>query len=394
MSIFNYFEINKKKIMRKFLTISVFLICLIISVSFSQTVVKNVLLEEFSTAPCGFCPEGGLIAEELIDKYPNLITYTHHAGFGTDSMTIPESRTIAGIYTTFAPAAVIDRGDYKIPVYTYPDFIGISRQKWDSIVSERLNEPAEAEVLLTQNFNSITRFLNAKIDVKFLVQVDTNDFRFNLAIIEDSVSGIGEGWDQKNYFNDNPNYPSLYQKGNPIVGFVHRHVIRAMPTGTWGYGGIIPDYPETDLTYTYNLNDFKIPDNWKEKDINLVAFVSYYNTDKFKHKILNSVQSKLSVTTGIENDVISGIDEMIMSINPNPVNDISSIEFYQQKDNHVSIKIIDRLGIEAISVLNNKILNTGFHKLNFDSKQLNPGIYFCVLNTGDSYLTQKFVVVK
>jgi hypothetical protein len=379
--------------MKRFLLFMALCVFLLTDNSLSQTIVKRVLLEEFSTTPCGFCPEGDLIVGQLLEKYPNLITFTHHAGFGTDSMTIPGSITIANLFTTFAPAGVIDRGNYKIPVYTDSNYIGISRQKWDSVVSLRLNEPADADVRFIHDYDIVTRLLNVRIETTFVNQVDTNDYRFNFAIVEDSVSGIGYGWDQKNYFNDNPDYPSLYHKGDPYIGYIHNHVLRALPTGTWGVSGI-PNYPQVETVYSYNLNGFKIPDGWKEKDIRLIAFVSYYNSNKFRHKVLNSFQSELLNTTGISDDVSINSNFLNISINPNPVNDVSTIEFTNPAENHVSVKIIDLSGNEALSINQSKLLDAGQVKIEFDTQQLSSGTYICNIKAGKFSATKKFVVVR
>jgi len=356
--------------------------------------VKRVLLEEFSTAPCGFCPEGGLIAEELLGKYPNLISFTHHAGFGIDSMTIPQSSIIAGLFTTFAPAGVIDRGDYKIPVYTYPDYIGISRQKWDSVVSLRLSEEAEAEVTLTNELGVEDRILNASISVRFVKAVSPNDFRFNLAIIEDSVSGIGPGWDQKNYFNDNPSYPTLYHKGDPYIGYMHRHVLRALPTGTWGVSSIIPNNPEVNYSYTYNLNGFKIPDRWKIKDLSLVAFVSSYNSNKFLHKILNSVQSEVNIVETKVNQEFKGHDDFSIKILPNPTHSNPIIEFKSPVSGIIIMKIYNQNGKEVLPEISNRIIFPGLNSIYLNSSSLNSGVYLCAIKLNEMTFTKELIIEK
>jgi len=370
------------------ITISIFLLMIIcITSSYSQEIPKRVLLEEFSTAPCGFCPEGGIIAEQLIHKYPNLYTYTHHAGFGSDSMTIPESKTIAK-YTTFAPAAVIDRGDYPCPPYTKENFIGISRQKWDSICAVRLNNPAKAEIVIEDIiFDEVTRKLAVTVITKFIDDMEDNDYRINFAIVEDSVSGIGSGWDQKNYFNNDPKYPDLYQKGEYIEGYQHRHVLRAMPTGNWGDATVIPAQPEKDVIYTYELTDYEIPELWKTKDITLYAFISVYNEDIFLHKIFNSDEKHLvEAPTGIEQT----IHRNGFSIYPNPVTDLAYIE--------CNFPEITNAKFELFSINGQKIrdIKKGNFKDNtyvyFYASDLTPGIYFIKISTSNSIICNSFVV--
>ena len=358
----------------------------------SQNAQKNVLLEEFSTAQCGFCPEGGIYAENLINKYPNLFTFTHHAGFGTDSMTIPASNTIAYYYTTFAPAGVIDRGYYPIPVYTYPNYIAISRQKWDSIISIRLNEPALAEVALTQNYDNDNRLLDVKIDAKFLTSQESKDYRINLAIVEDSVTGIGHGWDQKNYFNSDPTYPTLYKKGDTIIGYIHRHVLRALPTGTWGVSGIIPNSPESGKEYSYELKGFQMPAIWKVKDISLVAFVSYYDSVPLNHKILNSVQSTLSVQTDVRDYDKLPYTGNSLEIYPNPVSNLGYADYFLSKGGAISFELYSISGDRIREIKSGNFNGHGF--VYFYVSDLPNGIYILRITGSREIVCKKFSVIN
>ena len=374
---------------RYFLLVFVFILHSIFL--FPQNAQKNVLLEEFSTCPCGFCPEGGIYAENLINKYPNLFTYTHHAGFGTDSMTITESKTLAYTFTTFAPAGVIDRGHYPIPVYTDSNYIAISRQKWDSVVTLRLNEAPLADVSFTQSFDIETRQLDVKIDAKFLSTVESKDYRMNLAIIEDSVTGIGPGFDQKSYFNEEQKYPSLYHKGDTIKGYIHRHVLRALPAGTWGVAGIIPNSPVSGSIYSYELKGYKLPERWKTKDISLVAFVSYYSTDKFKHKILNSSESKLYIPTEVNQESTIPQTQNKMEIFPNPVSDLGYIVCFFATETAANFEIFSVTGEKIRSIKSGTF--SGQCHVYFYVSDLPSGIYFIKVTSNNGVVCKKFAVM-
>jgi hypothetical protein len=267
------------------------------SAAFAQQPQRHILLEEFSTAPCGFCPDGDIVAAQLVRDHPQVIWVTHHAGFGTDSMTIPESKTIANAFTCFAPGAAIDRGDYKIPVYTYPLFIAVSRQKWDSIITAHLGDPAVADLHITNFYNTSARTLNCRVDATFLFTPPPGDLRINLYLVEDSVSGIGSGWDQKNYYNTTVGHP-CYGRGDTIVGYVHHRVVRAIPTGAWGVAGIIPQAPSAGNTYTWNSGALPISMRWKAEDMDVVAFVSFHHDSARQRPVVNSNWKKLTDTTG------------------------------------------------------------------------------------------------
>jgi len=290
----------------------------ILCFAMAQSPKKYILLEEFSTAPCGFCPDGDIVAHNLVTAHPEVIWVTHHAGFGTDSMTINESKTIASTFTTFAPGACIDRIDAPIPVYTKPPYIAISRQKWDSVTSAHLNDTVKAELQITNSYDTITRLLDATINVHFLYAPLQGDLRLNLFIVEDSVVGYGPGYDQKSYFNKQVGHP-LYGKGDTIVGYVHHRVVRAIPSTTWGLSGIIPNAPAQGSSYAYTFTDIQIPAKWKNKDIDVIAFVSYYNSDAKKRTVINSAHKMLldNSTSAIQSP---GLPENMFTIYPIPSN--------------------------------------------------------------------------
>ena len=167
----------------------------------STTGDRHILLEEFSTAQCGFCPDGDLIASRIVKDHPSVIWVTHHAGFGVDSMTAPGSATIAGAFVNFAPSGVIDRVLYPKHVAPY-DNLGTMRGKWDSLVTARLGDEQYCDVRITSTFWGELAQLDCTVEVTFRTLPPPGDLRLHLFVIEDSIVGAGKGYDQKNYFNE------------------------------------------------------------------------------------------------------------------------------------------------------------------------------------------------
>jgi hypothetical protein len=316
-----YFNIvfKQSKVMKRILLLSLISI-LTLSLSAQS---RNILLEEFSTAPCGFCPDGDLVAEQLIKDHPNVIWVTHHAGFGTDSMTVPESVTMANAFTTFAPGAAIDRGDYQIPVYTIAPYIAVSRQKWDSICTVHLGDNPVVKIGIQNTFNPATRMYDCLIEATFVSAPASGDIRINVYLVEDSVVGNGHGYDQKSYFNTTPGHP-YYQKGDTIIGYVHHHIVRKFLGGAWGSTGVIPNTPVVGTKYSKLYSGISIPSKWREKKMDVVAFVSYYNTSASMRPVINSNHKSLLDASG------TGISEpgaaQVNQLYPNPAHGNIRIE--------------------------------------------------------------------
>lgn len=339
---------------------------------------KHVVLEEFSTAPCGSCPDGAVIANELLEKHGNLIVLTHHAGFGVDSMTIPESIELAA-YTNAAPTAAINRKMYDDEtVYLNASGMVWSRQRWDSVVTSNLAMEAPLKVDLQHEYDPLTRTLTAAMDIIFLEEIDASLLHFNFVIVEDSVIGIGPGYDQTNYYNNVGSHP-MFQRGDPIVGYEHRHVVREMSGGTWGISVIQPTGGFI-IDEIYSVSQSIVLDpNWDEKQISIVGWLNYYDEDdRSKHEILNADEQKLVIPEVLSTDNL-GI--MNFKIFPNPTSDLITINLSDASEEIIGYKIMNQMGqtvLEADELLLGK-------SETLDVSTLQNGIFHLSLFTKDGY---------
>lgn len=370
-------------------SLSLLLLLTVLPLSLSAQTQKRILLEEFTTAPCGFCPEGDIIAAKLVRDHPSIIWFAHHAGFGTDSMTVNESKTIAGAFTTFAPGACIDRGDHPIPVYTMPPYIAVSRQKWDSVCTAHLNDPPVADVRLMHTFHPSARSFTCKVDVRFISAPQPGDIRLNLFIVEDSVVGFGKGYDQTNYFNTTPGH-AFYQKGDPIVGYTHHRVLRAVPTGAWGLTGVIPNTPSPGTTYSKTITSIPISGRWNEAALDVIAFVSYYDTDAKKRPVINANSKRLlDASTDVEITDIKSLP--MLSVYPMPAADRLFIRSSVPIAKRVHILMTDFTG----RVVRSATMDAQSTLLSVAVDDLRPGTYFYrAVENGITLQTGKLFVIR
>ena len=81
------------------------------------------------------------------------------------------------------------------------------------------------------------------------------DFRFNAYLLEDNLIH-----NQENSMNDDISYPDLFGRGDPILGYVHDHVLRKMLGGPYGInpggGDGIPLNVTPGQTYSYTFSTF------------------------------------------------------------------------------------------------------------------------------------------
>lgn len=78
---------------------------------------------------------------------------------------------------------------------------------------------------------------------------------------------------------------------------------------------------------------------------------------------------------------------------PNPFNPVTTITFQVPRQNKVVLRVIDNLGRE-IETLVNEEKSVGNYSLRFDGSKYSSGIYFYQLITNEKIITKKFVLIK
>jgi hypothetical protein len=148
-------------------------------------------------------------------------------------------------------------------------------------------------VALNSTWDSVSRDIATNMQVNILSNIDSGDYRMSLYVVEDSVVGSGAGYDQENIYNTTVGSP-FFGLGDPIIGFIHRRVVRALLPYAWGLPGVISSTPTTGQNYAHIFH-YTLPANYDEHKISLVALVSAYSTDHLGDSVLNAAQEKLVI---------------------------------------------------------------------------------------------------
>mgnify|MGYP003669076277 CR=1 FL=1 len=346
---------------------------------------KKVLLEEFTTAPCQFCPDGAVVVENILATVPEAIGVGVHAGFGTDAMTIPAHVAYAAAFAPGAPTATVDR-----VLFDGETDVAISRAAngWLNAVNAQKAASTPVDVSLSGVFNSASS-VDLTVDVNFVdYPLDAQNLRVSVFVIEDSVTGVGSGYDQVNAYNTQAGHP-YFGTGNPIVGYVHRHVLRDVPSGTWGDATYFATSPTLNSTYTktYTLT---LASNWKAKDLSFIAFVNYYNPNGGldEYSILNAEEIKLSTIVGAEENVLA---ENSLEVFPNPADDQATVTFELESNEEVSVTMLDITG-KVISREAYGLMSQGSQRIELNTADLSEGLYFINLRIGENQIVRKIAV--
>jgi hypothetical protein len=335
----------------------------------------NVVLEEFTGAWCGWCPDGAVIMEDLIAANPGkVIGISIHDGDGMEYSEGIRSEFGVSAY----PNGMVDRkvfpGEADEPQ---------SRSAWTANVNSQLTRYTPVEVGVTHTYDPATRTIVATVVAHF-VDFAAGDMRFVMAITEDNVTGTGSGYDQVNYLNTTAGHP--YEgAGDPMVGFSHGHVLRANEPGVYGNAGVIPS-PVVPGSYYSETFTYVIPASYDENEISVIGFVSYSNPVIGEREILNADEAHLSEASLDEVSLIGSF-----SISPNPVDDQFTINLDLRNAVSADIVIYNTTG-QKVSQIASGDYAAGAQTVEASVGDLTAGVYYVTIHTENHSLTQKLVV--
>lgn len=347
-------------------------------------ITKRVLVEKFTSAGCGNCPDGTAKLINIAEGNPNIIWVSHHAGFIADPMFFPEIDTIANAFTNGAPKANIDRIKYS-----NESVVATGRNDWATNINSQLAQVAIVDISASGTFNPNTRDVSLTVDATFQSAVTANgEYRINVFVVEDSVVGSTSNYNQSNYFNSTAGH--YYQgAGNPILNYPHRYVTRSVPSTAWGNGGIIPNSPMVGTTYsrTYNIN---IPSSYDENKLHFVVFVTDYSATVTQRNVLNAfdlAQDALQIITSTEN--LNTVFNEI-SIAPNPVENQTRLTIESEASNELILTLYDGLGRQVHPNINWNI-EAGTNQTNISLEGLPKGLYYLQITDGTAINTQRIL---
>jgi uncharacterized lipoprotein YddW (UPF0748 family) len=113
--------------------------------------------------------------------------------------------------------------------------------------------------------------------------------------------------------------------------------------------------------------------------------------DRLHNESVPSNVASAVIVTGIEEEQ-NPITELSQNV-PNPFSDYTKINYHLAKSGNVSLKIIDLLGKESITLLNEH-KQAGSYYAEFHNQSLSSGIYLYILETEEGILSRKMLIVR
>ena len=231
---------------------------------------KKVLVEHFSTALCSTCPAAHDKWKNVLKQKDDVIQVTHHSGYQTDIYTISESVDYIWFYNsagTVAPAAMIDRTNLSSQgamTFGGGPVFGISTEAdLSKFINYGLNIAAGISIFIESEYDETTKDLNIRISGTTLNTED--DVYLNVFITEDKLVSQQAG------------------ATSTIREYEHNHVLRKVLTNVWGDA---VQFSDNKYLVEYN---HKITENWKVGNLQLIAFLSNYNSSNVNNcKVINA----------------------------------------------------------------------------------------------------------
>ena len=255
---------------------------------------RKVLMEHFSTMKCANCPIAHSSIEDALRYRDNVIHVTHHAGYGTDDLTIPAAEDFLRLFTNgktgsyYAPAASLDRVNMANYGATdgnqatqCPAFFP-RREILGRLIDTRLSSPALVTICIDHTFDSSTRRLG--VTVSGVVpngsptRLNALDPRLTVMITEDNIPGTQTGVTV------------------PMEGpYIHNNVLRTVLSDVWGEK---VDF-END-TYASKEFIFTVPEEWKEENLHVIAFIHDYDPENTANwQVFNAEETDVQNSAGI-----------------------------------------------------------------------------------------------
>ncbi len=252
----------------------------------AQEAEQRVLLEQFTGAWCGWCVDGTIVMDSMMAEFPGkIIGVKVHSG---DAMAFSQgNQLLSGLGVSSYPSGAVNRASVDVGGNIQ---IAISRGAWRNVAQQIMDRQPNVDVQLDYKIDKNSKTVKGMITGEFLNNVENNT-RFLLYVIEDDVTGSGQGYDQSNYLSyqynptddyvasnpyiDDPKEHPYYNKPGKIEGYVHEKVARAYIDGPFGAPNSIIGATNAGDVHRYTFS-YTLDNSWDLNNVYLVGAVVDY----------------------------------------------------------------------------------------------------------------------
>ena len=331
----------------------------------------RVVAEEATGTWCGWCPRGFVFMELMEENYEDFIGIAVHNGDPMTNTTYDDGLTSFPGFTGF-PSVIADR----ISVIDPSDLEGYYDGAADRIV------PVAASIT-DALIDPATRDLTINAQATFATQLSASDYRFNIVLVENGITGTGSGYNQANYYSGGAAGPmggwENLSDPVPAASMVYDLVGRDILGGWAGWEGAqsveANDVVSDSWTYT-------VPADWNYENMTVVFLV----LDGETGAVLNADEREIRT---VSNNEIDNLQHFVLS--PNPTSGIATLDLQLGKAADVRIELINSIG-QTISV--QEVDNSYGDLFQFNLSNQAAGAYFVKVAVGNQVRVERLMVTK
>ncbi|MCF8239506.1 MAG: Omp28-related outer membrane protein [Saprospiraceae bacterium] len=338
---------------------------------------RKVVSEEGTGTWCGWCPRGAVFMDSMAHDYPDyFVPIAVHNG---DPMVVTAYDAGVGAFPGFTgyPGAIIDRASVINPAAL------------ENSLFSRVVIPAKAKLVNGAEYDPITGVLTMSVKAEFTGNA-SGDWRLNMVVTEDGVTGTTAAYNQSNYYSGGANGEmggyELLSNPVPASQMVYDHVARAITAGWGGLAGSVPT-PVTAgeaviATFTWN-----VPAGMKTENMHIISMltlpngnINNANTFTFDEAIANGLASSNEDPIALES----------LDVYPNPAGDQVTLALQLADAQAVHVQVYDVMGRVVASQAYG--IMSGQQWLPLQTNTLSNGVYSLRIAIGDGFITRKLVV--
>ena len=335
---------------------------------------RKVVIEEGTGTWCGWCPRGAVAMQYMTENYhDNFIGIAVHNG---DPMTLAAYDNGAGI--TGFPGMNVDRTILGA---------GVTTGTMEGYTLERVQALPPANISITNaSLDHTNGDISVSVEGHFAADLN-GDYRFALIVVEDSVTGSGQGWGQVNYYAGGQNGQlsgagkdwHLEPSTVPAADMWYDHVGVKLVGGYDGVAGSIPTTIAANDKHSFTFTDNISADVIRYTKVKFVALIIGPNGE-----IINGEEKSMAPGVSVEENTFES------SVFPNPATDYLTVRLAVKGNSDVAVQVYDMMGKQVLNKFNT--LNAGTYNLPVDLSALPAGIYNVNLDVNGERVTHKIIV--
>lgn len=344
----------------------------------SEAVQKRIVFEEGTGTWCGWCPRGFVGMEYMLETYPeSFIGIAVHNG---DPMVVSVHDNNIGV--SGYPSSNVDR--------TLLD-VAVSASAWEGFHNSQLRFVSPVDVDLEANYSEEGRSVSIEAKATFYTELNDEDFRFSVVMLEDSIRGTSANYAQVNFYS--------FQSANlPLVGYgfdwqaepdpvpasrmYYNDVSRAILGGYNGQPGQFPAEIAVGQEVTQTFN-YTVPASFNPANMRAVVLL----LDGKTGRIINANEKHLDILLDVEPvEVVQHL-----SLYPNPASSVVHVDLELERPSAVQLNIVNALG----QVIARHDLGSVSNYINtpVNIQDFAPGVYSFVFHM-DGQVVNRQVVIK